>query len=93
MSVKRLYASPAKPLPGKDTLLASVVINIPTHGFADVTMICNRAGKNPRSMRAIISTAVSRAYIEPVHPRHTVPQAYRLTAIGGLVKYALIMRP
>ena len=91
MSNRNPYGSPAKPLPGKKTLLAAVVLNTPTQGFADVSEICNRVGKNPRSMRSTISMAVSRQYIEPINPRHTIPQAYRLTSAGQIVKYALVM--
>lgn len=86
----RPYASPKRRLPGKYTILANLVKNTPADGSADVTTLCNSVGKNARSMRAIISTAVARAYIEPIHPPHTTPQSYRLTPIGQLVKVALL---
>jgi hypothetical protein len=89
MSNNRPYADPRHSLPRADTLLAAIVRSTPADGFADVAALCRSIGHEPRSLRALISTAVTRSYIEPVHPPHTSPQAYRLTPVGRLVKNAL----
>lgn len=85
----RSYALPTRGLPGKYTILADIVRNTPYDGDASVTDLCVGLGKNARSLRALISTAVTRAYIQPTMPPHTQGQRYRLTSIGKLVKYAL----
>ena len=46
------YRKPQDEAAFKALIRAAVVLNTPSQGFADVSEICRRAGKNPRSMRS-----------------------------------------